>query len=456
MIVRAVLVAILGIVFSGAFGCGSSGSTGVAADAGTGGPLVCDGLDSDGDGLCDDVENGLGTDPNNPDTDGDGINDGDEITLGTNPQNPDTDGDGINDGDELFLGTDPTMSDAPCASDSEQAVLISKPVDIIIVVDNSGSMMGEILAVQNNLNTNFAQIIGNSGIDYRIILISHHGPADPNESICIDSPLSGHLCSPWVPARPINGARFFHYSREILSNDSLLKILATFSTADDHNLAPSGWQDWLRTDSHKVFMEFTDDKTKMFWSLFDDALLALSPAHFGTREKRNYTFHSIVGLKENTPATAAWLPTDPIQTEKCSALSNGAINEGKWYQQLSILTGGLRFPLCEFSHYDTIFQTVAQGVIEGSRLPCNYAAPIPPDGETLDSNRMVVVFQADTASEGQSLDRVATSQDCSGNDEWYWDATEEDIVLCAGTCDLVQSHDSGALFVYSGCTSDID
>lgn len=44
--------------------------------------------DSDGDGLTDDEEADLGTDPNNPDTDGDGVTDGDEIAGGTDPNTP--------------------------------------------------------------------------------------------------------------------------------------------------------------------------------------------------------------------------------------------------------------------------------------------------------------------------------------------------------------------------------
>lgn len=56
------------------------------------------GLDSDGDGLTDDEERRLGTNPFNPDTDGDGIPDGDEVALGTDPLRADTDGDGIIDG----------------------------------------------------------------------------------------------------------------------------------------------------------------------------------------------------------------------------------------------------------------------------------------------------------------------------------------------------------------------
>lgn len=44
--------------------------------------------DTDGDGLPDTDEQGVGTDPNNPDTDGDGVSDGDEVEGGTDPQNP--------------------------------------------------------------------------------------------------------------------------------------------------------------------------------------------------------------------------------------------------------------------------------------------------------------------------------------------------------------------------------
>lgn len=42
-------------------------------------------VDSDKDGLSDDIELKLGTDPNNPDTDGDGYKDGEEVANGYNP-----------------------------------------------------------------------------------------------------------------------------------------------------------------------------------------------------------------------------------------------------------------------------------------------------------------------------------------------------------------------------------
>ncbi|HAV61308.1 MAG TPA: hypothetical protein DCY13_02970, partial [Verrucomicrobiales bacterium] len=61
--------------------------------------------DADGDGLSDDDEAELGTDPNVADTDGDGLADGEEMVSGGNPLRADTDGDGLLDGVEFALGT---------------------------------------------------------------------------------------------------------------------------------------------------------------------------------------------------------------------------------------------------------------------------------------------------------------------------------------------------------------
>ena len=51
------------------------------------------------------------TDPRNPDMDADGRLDGDEIAGGSDPRNPDSDGDGLRDGDEIRLETDPMNPD---------------------------------------------------------------------------------------------------------------------------------------------------------------------------------------------------------------------------------------------------------------------------------------------------------------------------------------------------------
>lgn len=68
--------------------------------------------DTDGDGLqdADELQTHL-TDPRNPDMDSDGRLDGAEIAGGSDPRNPDTDGDGVRDGDEITLESDPRNPD---------------------------------------------------------------------------------------------------------------------------------------------------------------------------------------------------------------------------------------------------------------------------------------------------------------------------------------------------------
>lgn len=78
-------------------------------------------VDSDGDGIPDEDELKLGTDPQNPDTDGDGLMDGVELRAGLDPKTPDiiqncnpfldSDGDRLNDCEEKVLGTDPCTGD---------------------------------------------------------------------------------------------------------------------------------------------------------------------------------------------------------------------------------------------------------------------------------------------------------------------------------------------------------
>lgn len=66
-------------------------------------------LDSDNDGLPDELEMSLGTSITSSDSDNDGLLDKEEIEIySTNPLNPDTDGDTYLDGAEVKAGYDPT------------------------------------------------------------------------------------------------------------------------------------------------------------------------------------------------------------------------------------------------------------------------------------------------------------------------------------------------------------
>jgi hypothetical protein len=99
-------------------------------------------VDSDGDGLTDDVETTVhGTNPTVWDTDDDGVSDGAEIQSGTDPFTPnsgattstgvDSDSDGLADADETATGTDPFVADTDSDGwlDGNEVLLGSGPLD---------------------------------------------------------------------------------------------------------------------------------------------------------------------------------------------------------------------------------------------------------------------------------------------------------------------------------------
>lgn len=107
-------------------------------------------IDTDNDGLTDEEEALLGTDPENPDTDGDDLTDSLEVnTLNTDPLVADTDGDGINDGAEVFGGSDPftqeltTIETSPVNGESDVAITretiirFYNPLDESTVIDSN-------------------------------------------------------------------------------------------------------------------------------------------------------------------------------------------------------------------------------------------------------------------------------------------------------------------------------
>ncbi len=351
-------------------------------------------------------------------------------------------------------GGTPFDRDGACAVLSSQATLAKSPVDVILVIDNSGSMTAEIGAVQTNINTNFAQIIGASGLDYRVILVSHHGKASQDQSICIDMPLSGNAtCNP-PPAKPVNTTKFFQYSTEIGSNNSFTKILSTYNAADPSGAAAGGWSDWLRPGAFKTFIEITDDKpTDMTAAQFEPALFALTPKNFGDATKRNYVWHSIIGLAENNPVTTPWQPADPIQTVKCTGNGGDAVDVAQEYQKLSQTTGGLRYPICQYTNFDAVFKAVAAGVVASGQVACDFDIPMPPNGDTISLDNIAIAYTPGTAGGAVQYFKQFTSQAACMGDAFYVQAGR--IHLCPDTCTKLKADAGAKVDVLFTCDSTI-
>lgn len=372
-----------------------------------------------------------------------------------------TGGTGASDG-----GIDP---DAACATQSAEATLTKAPVDIIVVIDNSGSMTDDIIAVQDNINANFATILDAGGLDYKFIFVARHGNASVGQSVCVSSPLSGTNCNP-IPAEPATTPKFDQYSIEIGSHNSLCQIFNTYTAtvADEFGKYPMGWSALLRQEAIKVFLEITDDGIACTFNgktyddndnaadgqtsgdQFDADLLALDPVQFGDATNRKYIWHSIIGVKEAAVATDPLLPADPIVPTVCALNGSNSPGPGTGYQQLSILTGGLRFPICQNASFDVVFKKIAEGVVAGAQVKCDFPVPPPPMGQTIDLNSVVVRYTPNGVGAPIDFAQVKTAADCVPNAFYIENGTM--IKLCADSCAVVQADATAKLDVLFLCS----
>ncbi len=353
---------------------------------------------------------------------------------------------------------------------AEQTVL---PADIIFMIDNSGSMGQEIASVEQNINVNFAQIIANSGIDYQVIMVTNHGSASTH--VCIGPPLSNSANCNGAPGDV--AGQFHHYDVDVQSWDSLCIALDTLygpnngGAPDQHSLHPEGWSKWLRQQAIKVFVEITDDDINCTWNgtnlndngspqsptgpaamaaiNFDSLLLQQAPAQFGTTAARNYQFYSIVGIQEKANPLDPYQPGEPVAGSTLSDDCSTASGPGWGYQWLSKGTGGLRFPVCQFSSYDAVFQAIAAGVVSGASVPCEF--DISGNQEPIDPNSLIVEYTPGGMGPLETFAQVMGSAACGVNDQGFY--LEGDLVkLCPSTCDKVTADQDAGLKVVAQCT----
>lgn len=407
--------------------------------------------------------------------------------------------------------TDNTLAPGEeCEGVVEMAEPRFQPQDVVIVIDSSGSMDDEMQEIEARINETLAAVLEANGIDYRVIMIARYGNsedrADTALGICIASPLGGHDCSSpqyLIPededdensvggtqegTQPLsNGDRFFHHSEYIDSHNALCQVLERFHTAGiatEHGPEfATGWQASAREEAFKNFLMFTDDraaceyrdveiragKDSGTWEAaiasgealtasllpaqtFDEQLLNLSPLHFGTTEDRNYRIYSVVGLAEQVMPLSPYTPNVELVSNLCTGNANEVVSPGLVYQQLSVLTGGLRYPICQNRNFDAIFNAVAARVTENAKLSCEWEIPAVPAGQSFDRDRVNVSVSLDGAA---PLDLFRVDEGACGDQEaWFYDrpVNPTRVLACPATCNKLENVvETGQVEIQFGC-----
>jgi hypothetical protein len=307
--------------------------------------------------------------------------------------------------DDASGGPDTPISnvDAPaCAAEDVAASEVVRPVDILWVIDNSGSMDEEEARIQDNMNT-FAATIGGSGVDYHVVVVTD----------------TGHVNVP-PPLNP--GPRFLGVNVSIGSTNALERLVQTYPM----------YQSFLRADSVKHIVVVTDDESDWSRATFESQLAALPGPGFGT----DWRFHAIV---------AEAPPWD--FNSHCFLL---AADIGAIYIQLQTAHNGLFFSLCD-TNWTPLFTTLGQEVTQGLSLPCTFDIPEPPIGQTLDPTLVNFVYTP-TGGAPITIPNVGSMASCSG-DGWYYDdpVNPTQILVCPALCTTLENDATGSVSVEFGC-----
>jgi len=326
----------------------------------------------------------------------------------------DGDGHGDGDGDSHPADKDGGMF-AECATSRTEAERTLRPVDIVWVVDSSGSMKDEAKAIQDNINT-FASKIASAGIpNYRVVMITE------KKFLSVPDPLG-------------SDAAHFQFLDQVVDSHDALQVL--LDKADEY-------QGFLQEKSLLHVVVVTDDESNPLQAA---DFISQYKAKLG---REDFKLHAVASEKVHT--------CDPITglfclDLACSSGSNSAAAPGVVYYDAAMMTGGLTFSICTMD-WGGLFDELAKAVSTSAPIPCELLVPDPPEGETLDPGKVNVLFTAPDASEGVTFPGVASQEACGDKPGWYYDAPADPkkILLCPAACTSAEG--GGSLDIALGCAT---
>ena len=289
------------------------------------------------------------------------------------------------------------------------------PVDIIWIVDTSGSMSDEAERVQQNMQR-FATAIGAVGIDWRVVMISSQAFVN-------------------VPAELASDPRYLLIDREVNSTESLRALLVEFPR----------YQPVLRRSALTHFVVVTDDESDLEWESF--------LADMQRNLMRNFVFHAIAS---EDVGSGGFFGNGACEIEGGGFPPEGASAPGVEYYELAAATGGRTFSICTpAEEWVGLFDTLTAAIAQPVQIPCEYDVPVPDDGTELDTNFVNVTYEAGS---GGTLRFPYVGgddgADCTDGG-WYFDDPDAPtrIQLCPSTCSMVSGDTEGRINVELGCST---
>lgn len=323
-------------------------------------------------------------------------------------------------------------------------------VDIVWIIDGSGSMVDEAERVQNNIDS-FVAGIAAAGVDTRVVLIGQDDLVPPASALA-------------------QSGNYRYVEHDVGSTNALEVLVQRFPD----------YSDFLRPFAHVHFIVVTDDEARFMNLNTPDARAQAFRDAMGSRLTAAYSVHAIASpgnvgdfgcAPESVPPAIVdccrqyilnLFFTLPMGCEQypnevtplnCPFLG-GAAAPGVTYFTLAQQTSGVGASICS-EDWTMVFGSLSDAVIESAPLPCNYEIPAPPPGMTFQRELVNVKY---TPPGGDPMavtpyPNVASAAACGDNLAWYYDDPNmpKEVLLCPAACMTVGSGQGGTVDVLFGC-----
>jgi hypothetical protein len=354
---------------------------------------------------------------------------GGNATIDTVPQN-----NGVDTVSEVGAGS--------CGKVTQKGENTRTPVDVIIGIDTSGSTSQYVQMTQDNLNA-FAQQITDAHVDVHIIIVAStktgRMPYYDVDGPCIAPPLGSGNCPD--DSKP---PKYVH----------LDVYVDSFGVLDAYINQYPNYKKYLRDNSVKTFVSITDDNADP--STNPLAVAANYPAP---------TYHSADafidavnklepgGLDAPSATWSNWRYSAIYTIEMCPTSSYGSI--GTVHEELVKRTKGVAGDICK-QDFKPVFDTLADNLVDSTRLACEWVIPKPPSGEALDVEHTAVQFTVNGKKESP-LPRVQNKASCKDHEAWYYDnpTAPTRVFTCPAMCQRVQAAREAEVAILFDCASPV-
>ncbi len=301
-----------------------------------------------------------------------------------------------------------------CAAQTVKATETFAPIDLVWVVDSSGSMSDEAKRVQDNLN-GFSEAMGKVGLDWHVVVITS------STFVSVPPPLG-------------TSPHYLFIDRMVNSNEPLQVLLDEWPK----------YASFMRPHAVTHFVAVTDDESDLGAEDFYKQMYAKLGHHFKG--------HAIAS--EQVPPS---FPTNPFGACQTAGFPpEGAAAPGIQYYKLADATGGMKFSICT-SDWAALFKALTTEVATPAKLPCAFAIPEPDDGKEVDPGKVNVDWTKGSGGV-EHLGFVPGGKDaCTASGGWYYDDPKNPtrILLCPTTCDAVGKDKTGKVDIALGCATRI-